>query len=180
MPRRRSTVFSCLPNRPWLLKRYYVLLIRCCREKAVQTKETKTNFFVGISNCPCLRAGGKQTRAAAAAMASLQNRRKISGREQGILEGHKKAGRVGGRETDRKSFLPYQAGHGCKKVMMEFFQWPEEPQNTLGTKHTSPESAGKSDHGDALQFLSRVSTPRFQRSDALASCESLPRGLFRL
>jgi hypothetical protein len=65
-------------------------------------------------------------------------------------------------------------------VMRKFFQWPEEAQNTLGTKHTSPESAGESDHGDALKFLSRVSTPRFQRSDPLASCESLPRGLFRL
>lgn len=107
MPRRRSTVFSCLPNRPWLLKRYYVLLIRCCREKAVQTKETKTNFFVGISNCPCLRAGGKQTRAAATAMASLQTRGKISEREQGILEGHKEEGGVGGsrRKRDNKEKL---------------------------------------------------------------------------
>jgi hypothetical protein len=54
-------------------------------------------------------------------MASLQNRRKFSEREQGILEGHKEEGGVGGRETERKSFLPYQAGHGYKKVMMGGF-----------------------------------------------------------
>jgi hypothetical protein len=38
-------------------------------------------------------------------MASLQNRRKISEREQGILEGHKEEGGVGGRETERKKLL---------------------------------------------------------------------------
>jgi hypothetical protein len=38
-------------------------------------------------------------------MASLQNRRKFSEREQGILEGHKEEGGVGGRETIRKNFF---------------------------------------------------------------------------
>jgi len=114
-------------------------------------------------------------------MASLQNRRKISEREQGILEGHKEEGGVGGRETEKEKFLTLPSRPWLQKGDDgRFFQWPEEPQNTLGTKHTSPESAGKSDHGDALKFLSRVSKPRFQRSDPLASCESLPRGLFRL
>ncbi len=175
MPRRRSTVFSCLPNRPWLLKRYYVLLIRCCREKAVQT-----NCFVGVSNCPCLRAGG-ETNACCSCCNGFTPKPKEIFRKRTRHSGRTQGGGGSRRKRDRrKRFLPYQAGHGCKKVMRKFFQWPEEAQNTLGTKHTSPESAGESDHGDALKFLSRVSTPRFQRSDPLASCESLPRGLFRL
>jgi hypothetical protein len=59
---------------------------------AVEKKQFKQTALLEYQTVHACVQGGKQTRAAAAAMASLQNRRKFSEREQGILEGHKEEG----------------------------------------------------------------------------------------